>query len=167
MRGTSVLYWQQRLDHDACLRGVIVKSLLDLYRGLGATPLTARSPRIDLRSSISNARKCCLWTSGGHTLDSLQCRDVPSKPRLSKSVALSLNLATLEFGHLAHGLRLLLAAASLSCSGTIAHLNPIQYLKHSHCIVVVSFRVVPGCAPFRLFINLVILPPSSLLGANR
>ena len=50
-----------------------------------------------------------------------------------------------------HGLHLLLAA-SLSCSGPFACLKLIQYLKHLHCTIVVSLRVIPASG-YPLFLS--------------
>ena len=68
---TLVRHWQQRLDHDACLRGVIVKSLLDSYRG-GAALLTARSTTARPPFAHKQCTKVLLMDERRELCDSLQ-----------------------------------------------------------------------------------------------
>jgi len=83
-------------------------------------------------------------------IERLGGRECLFKTTASKSVALSESrapwnwtLGSSESYYCSHRLHLLLAT-SLSCSGPFACLKLIQYLKHLHCTIVVSLRVVPG-----------------------
>ena len=100
------------------------------------------------------------------SLDSLQCRDVPSKPRLSKSVALSYPPGIWTLGSwttFAAGRRF-----ALVLRAHFARLNSIQYLSSIRtALLLFQFALSLGARPFVYLSILVILPPSSLLGANR
>ena len=128
MRGTSVLYWQQRLV-SWCRSNAS-----------HCTEYTVWSPFVHKQCTkvLLMDEWRALWTLWSD-------RGVTSKPRLSK-VSLSLNLLPLEIEHSAHGLHLLLAA-SLSCSGTIARLNSFN-ISSIRAALLFHFALSLGARPF-------------------